>query len=369
MKKKITAVVLGIWIVTSLAGCAKKSLSNEYITITEYQGLEVAEAEPAEITEAMVDSEIEYILSADAVVEEVSGRAARDGDLVRLDYSPVIEGEKFDGSSAAGVLLELGADELFIARGNYESFADQVAGHKTGDKFEVTVQLAEDYRDAKAAGKTVKFAVELKAVSASNTSQLSDEWVRSNSKEAETAAEYKEEIKRQLEEQRDESVNTIMRNRILEALLDHVEVKRYPEEQVAGKIKSLTAYYQSLADSNGMPFGEYSEQYLGMTEVEFAAEAEKIAKKAVTTKLACELIADHNRLNLSDDQSEMEQYAIDNGYESLDALLKQIDTEELKSTLLQGKVAEYLIKKSVPMEQTEPSKKEEGAAAVEEDNE
>ena len=369
MKKKITAVVFGICIVTSLAGCAEKPLSNDYIAIAKYQGLEVAEPETAEITEAMVDSEIEYNFSADAVMKEITGRAARDGDLVQLDYSGAIDGEKFDGSSAAGALLELGTDELFAARGGHESFADQVAGHKAGDKFEVTVQLAEDYRDEKAAGKTVKFTVELKNVSVSEISELTDEWVQTNSKGAETVAEYKEEIKMQLQEQRDESVNTIMRDRVLDALLVHVEVKQYPEDQVEDKIKAITAYYQSLADSNGMQFGEYSEQYLGMTGEEFTAEAEEIAKKAVAIKLACELIADHNHLNLSDDQSEMEIYAKENGYENLDELLKQIDGEELKGVLLKEKVADYLIKKSVAAEQTESSKKDGGAVADGENNE
>ena len=44
MKKKILALTLSVLMAASLAGCSKE-LSNEYITVKQYEGLEVPKVE------------------------------------------------------------------------------------------------------------------------------------------------------------------------------------------------------------------------------------------------------------------------------------------------------------------------------------
>ena len=45
MKQKMIAMLLAAAVAGTLAGCGSKELSNEYVTVTKYKGLEVAEVE------------------------------------------------------------------------------------------------------------------------------------------------------------------------------------------------------------------------------------------------------------------------------------------------------------------------------------
>ncbi len=65
MKKKLIAVIAGVFLIGSLTGCSSQ-LSNEYITIKQYKGLEVPQQEEAELTDEQVTNYVNYFLQADA---------------------------------------------------------------------------------------------------------------------------------------------------------------------------------------------------------------------------------------------------------------------------------------------------------------
>lgn len=86
MKKKLIAVLAGAMVISSLAGCSKlsgsKELSNDNIKISQYKGVEAEKAEIAEVTEENVDEEIQSVLYANRIVNDVSDRPAQSGDTV-----------------------------------------------------------------------------------------------------------------------------------------------------------------------------------------------------------------------------------------------------------------------------------------------
>ncbi len=78
MKKKLIAVIAGVFLMGSLTGCSSQ-LSNEYITIKQYKGLEVPQVEATELTDDQVTNYVNYFLQADATRTEVTDRAAQTG--------------------------------------------------------------------------------------------------------------------------------------------------------------------------------------------------------------------------------------------------------------------------------------------------
>ena len=74
MKKRILAVILSVCVAASMTGCSTE-LSNEYITIKQYKGLEVAQVEKTEVTDEMVESEISSRLEQASVTEDITDRA------------------------------------------------------------------------------------------------------------------------------------------------------------------------------------------------------------------------------------------------------------------------------------------------------
>ena len=57
MRKKWIAAGIGMIMAVSLTGCSGK-LSNDYVTINQYKGLEVSKVEKTEVTDEMVENTI-----------------------------------------------------------------------------------------------------------------------------------------------------------------------------------------------------------------------------------------------------------------------------------------------------------------------
>ena len=60
MKKKLITLLTAGVLAVSLAGCSGE-LSNEYVTVKQYKGLEVAQVLPEDITDDDIDSEIQIV--------------------------------------------------------------------------------------------------------------------------------------------------------------------------------------------------------------------------------------------------------------------------------------------------------------------
>ena len=71
------------------------------VTLGNYMGLEITEPS-TEVTDEDVETQINYTLSINPNMIEVTDRPAQDGDVVNIDYVGLKDGEAFDGGSAEG---------------------------------------------------------------------------------------------------------------------------------------------------------------------------------------------------------------------------------------------------------------------------
>lgn len=148
--------------------------ASDYITLPEDLGLTLSE-EANTVSDEDVASYIgENILVNYTETQEVTDRAAADGDTVNIDYVGTVDGVEFDGGSAEGYDLTLGSG-TFI-----DGFEEQIVGHMPGDSFDVTVTFPEDYRSTDLAGKEAVFATTLNYISETVTPELTDDFVKEN---------------------------------------------------------------------------------------------------------------------------------------------------------------------------------------------
>ena len=142
MKKRmrvLTAVACAA--VVLMTGCQAKELSNEYVTVSAYKGVEVDLIEAAaKVTDADVDAQIESILSNYAEKVEVTDRAAKEGDIANIDYVGTKDGVAFEGGSYEGYDLTLGSG-TFI-----EGFEEGIVGHNIGETFDLNLTFPEAYQ-------------------------------------------------------------------------------------------------------------------------------------------------------------------------------------------------------------------------------
>ncbi|MEE1086159.1 MAG: trigger factor [Schaedlerella sp.] len=352
MKKRVITVALCAAMTLSLAGCSSE-LSNEYVTVKKYKGLEVAELEKTEVTDSDVENAIAANLSYSQEKIEVTDRAAEMGDVVDIDYTGSIDGVEFDGGTAEGASLELGSGSFIGAEGEYKGFEEQVAGHKKGEEFDITVKFPDDYAGTDVAGKVAKFHITLNGIYQLEETELTDEWVAQNSEESTTVEEYKEEIREQLEENNEQTWVQSMQAEVLTALADQIEVKSLPQEEVDKNIAQLEEYYQQMAVMSGVEFEEFLTSYMGMTEEQFAEKAKESAEDYVAQGMALELIAEKEKLTVTDKEYEeqVKEMASEYGFgEDIDGFVENYGEEIIRKTLTEERVLEFLVDECVQVE-------------------
>ena len=339
MKKRVIAVLTAVLMTASLAGCGSGKLSNDYVTVNKYKGLEVTEVAKNEVSDDSVEQEIQSRLEAAAPEQDVTDRAAQSGDWVNIDYTGTLDGVAFDGGTASG---------------DYQGFEDQIVGHNTGEEFDITVQFPENYQSSDLAGKPANFHIVLNKIYQKVTPELTDEWVANNSESSKTVDEYKEEVKNSLQEQQDDSGNSQLKQEVQTALLDQIEVNKYPDGAVDEQVKQANDYYTQIAQMYGVELSDFITTYLKMTEDQFNKKIEDSAKQAVQLEEAVKLIAKKEKLEPSDKEYKegMQEYA-DKAGADLDTYKEQVGEDVLKDAILRDKVLDYLVDNCVQVEQSD----------------
>lgn len=344
MRKKLAAAALCIVMAGALTACGGE-ISNDNIAIKQYKGLEVAEvAKPEKVSDEYVENTMKSYLGASLEKEGT----AEDGDTVSLNYVGKVDGVAFDGGTANGATLELGSGTYIGPNGDYKGFEEQIVGHNMGETFDIEVKFPADYKEASLADKVATFTVTINGL----YPDITDEWVQKVSKESKTVEEFRKEIRGNIEEYNKEKVQSQLRAEVMDALMKEVEIKEIPAKDVDAEVAKMKEYYTGMAAQYEMEFPEFLTTYLGMDEETFNTKAKEEAEHAVARKLACQLIADKQRLNPSEKeiQEMTEEFAVQTGYDDVESFKKDFGEDVIKDTILQKKVSDYLVDKCVQVE-------------------
>lgn len=361
MKKKMTAFTAAFCAVAMmLTGCSGE-ISNDYITISQYKGVEVAKVDVPEVTDEEVEAEIQSVLEGYAEYNEITGRAAQLGDTATIDYVGTLDGVAFDGGTAQDYDLELGSG-TFI-----DGFEDGIVGHSIGETFDLNLTFPETYGSSELAGQDVVFTVTLDALTEKVLPELTDEWVESVTEgEQKTVEEYKEATKANLEEFYAENVKSTIMSEAWEVVMENTTVNTYPTEELQALITTYQETYQSMASSYGMEFADFLETYMSMDEDTFNAEVSTVAKEQMKETMVADLIIEKAKIDVSEEalDSVYEEYVSYYGYESVDALKEEMEAagnmEQLEDMARVQLVQEWLADncKQVEMEEDAESSAE-----------
>lgn len=332
MKRRIVALTaVACMAAVLMTGCKREGLSNEYVSIEAYKGIEVTEVEEAAaVTDEDIEAQIEYILTGYSENVEVTDRAAQEGDIANIDYVGKKDDVAFDGGTAEGYDLTLGSG-VFI-----DGFEDGIVGHEIGETFDLNLTFPETYTSEELAGQAVVFTVTLNSLSVKETPELTDEFVKEKlSTESETVEEYKAEVKADLQKTNEENYDAELRDAAWEVVLENATVKEYPEEAIAEYTDMLTSEYQTMASYYGMEFEDFLETYLGMDEDTFYSEVETIAQTQVKSDLVRDLLAESVKIDDSEDayREVYARYAEYYAYTDVDAFLEDMESAGNRETL------------------------------------
>lgn len=165
----------------------------------------------------------------------------------------------------------------------------------------------------------------------------------SNSKTAKTADEYRKEVRKQIESSAETANETTLKSEIQEALLEEIDVKKYPKDAVEEQKKQMTDYYTQMAGLYGIELSEFITTYLQMTEDEFNSKVKESAQQTAAFDEAIKLIAEKQKLEPSEKEYKEKFKICEAGGADVDAYVEQVGEDVLKAAILRDAVLDYLV--------------------------
>jgi trigger factor len=301
-----------------------------------YKDLEL-EMPTMDITDDDVTKTLEEMRERAAAFAPVEGRPAENGDFVQLKLtgSPEGGGEPIQADS---VLCHLGAEETM------EPFNENLRGANTGDHKNFDVAYPADYPDAKLAGKTYHYAVEVLGIKNKKLPELNDEFAKDVSDSA-TLDELKTKVRESLEHQRDHKHKELLREKVIAALIKLHDFP-VPESLVQHQMDvRLERVVRSLAAQGVDP------RAVNVDWVTLRSRQQERASDDVKAELIVDRIASAENIDVTDEEvnHELEHAATHSG-ESAAAiharLTKQGTLDRMKAKLRSDKTLDWLAQNS-----------------------
>ncbi|MFE7766519.1 trigger factor [Streptomyces sp. NPDC057438] len=258
------------------------------IEIPDYSGIEV-EVDAVEVTEEDIEKAVEQLRERFASTSPVE-RAAEDGDVVTLDLEAKVDGEVLEDGVAEGVSYTIGSGELL------DGIDDAVKGLEAGGE----ATFASELKGGSAAGKEAEVTVKVSQVAARELPALDDEFAQLAS-EFDTLEELRADSRKRLENMKQYDQATQAQERVLEKLLEIVEVP-VPEKLLEDEINTRK---HNLEHHQLGQMGLDLEKYLeiqGKTVEEFDAETKEAAVKGIKTQFVLDELVSKEKLNVNQEE-------------------------------------------------------------------
>ncbi|MEU3198542.1 trigger factor [Streptomyces sp. NPDC006996] len=258
------------------------------IEIPDYSGIEV-EVDAVEVSEEDVDKAVEELRERFASTSPVE-RAAADGDVVTIDLEAKVDGEVLEDGVASDVSYTIGSGELL------EGIDDAVKGAEAGGEATFTSEL----KGGSAVGKEAEVTVKVTQVAARELPELDDEFAQLAS-EFDTLEELKADSRKRLENMKQYDQATQAQERVLEKLLELVEVP-VPEKLLEDEINTRkhNLEHHQLGQM-GLDLAKYLE-IQGKTEEEFDTETREAAVKGIKTQFVLDELVKQEKLNVNQEE-------------------------------------------------------------------
>ncbi len=294
------------------------------IEIKDYKGIEV-EKLSTEVTEKMIDEEIDRVRDRNSRMVTVEDRAAENGDTVVIDFEGFCDGEAFDGGKAEEYNLELGS-------GNFiPGFEEQLVGHNTGDEFTIDVKFPEEYQAENLKGKDAQFKIKLHEIKTKELPEVDDDFVKDVS-EKDTVAEYREELKEQIAKRLESESERDLDDKLSNAIIEKVEGE-IPEQMYDNEARNMVREMDMRLRQQGMDFDTYL-KYTGMDSDAVLEMYKPEAQRRIKMRLALEKIAQLENITPSEEDIAAEYEKMAGAYNmEADKVKEIIPVESVKEDL------------------------------------
>ena len=317
------------------------------VVLGAYKGIQVPRTETA-VTDEEVEAELKKEQEKNSRLVTVEDRAAKDGDTLELDYAGTVDGVAFEGGTAEGQSLKLGSN-TFIP-----GFEEQLVGTNAGDEKDVEVTFPEEYHAKDLAGKAAVFHCVIHKIQETEVPELDDEFAQDVS-EFDTLAEYRADVKKKLEERKQETAKQARRDNAVSraSALSEIEI---PEAMLKTQAEQQVDNFARRLQSQGLSFEQYM-KYLGNDYDAMVEQMKPQAEKQIMNSLTLEKIAEVEHLEVSDEDVTAEIKRIADIYgmevEKFEETFGESEKENIREDLKIQKAIDFVADNAVEVDEPE----------------
>ena len=262
------------------------------LDVENYKGLEIEKVETV-VGDKEVQEELERVQKSQARMEIVEDRKSENGDTVVIDFDGSVDGEPFSGGKAENYELKLGSGQFI------PGFEEQLEGKEAGDEVDVEVVFPGDYHAEELAGKPALFKCKVHEIKKEILPEIDDE-LASDVSDFETLAEYKEDLKKKLQEKAAETDLSVMKDRVLEQLYKMNEIE-VPAVMIQNEIENMLYDMNQSLSAQGLGLKQYLE-WTGKTVDELREETKPDAEKRIRTRVLLKNVIRMENLEVAEEE-------------------------------------------------------------------
>lgn len=306
------------------------------VKLGKYKGVKVDKIDTT-VTDEEIDAEINRERESNARNITVNDRPVKDGDMTTLDFEGFVDGEAFEGGKGENYPLTIGSG-AFIP-----GFEEQLVGAEVGKEVEVKVTFPEDYQAEHLQGKEAVFKCTVKEIKEKELPELNDEFA-SDVSEFDTLAEYREDVKKNLEEKKTQDAKRAKEDAAVKAAVDDSEME-IPEAMLETQQKQMVDEFAQRITMQGLSMEQYF-QFTGTNYQQMVEQVKPQAEERVRSRLVLEAVAKAENIEATEEDYEAELKTMADVYQmELDKVRDLLGEREKKNIMLDlvvRKAAEFI---------------------------
>lgn len=266
------------------------------VTLGKYMGVTVTKID-CTVSDEEVAEALEKERNNNSRTISVTDRPVQEGDTAVIDYEGFVDGVAFEGGKGENHSLEIGSHSFI------DTFEDQLVGKNVGDEVEVNVTFPEQYHAADLAGKPAMFKVKINEIKTKELPELDDEFAQDVS-EFDTLAEYKEDLKKRLEEQKENEAKRTKEDEAIQKIIDKSKME-LPDAMVDTQCENMIEEFAQRIAQSGLSMEQYM-QFSGLTLDALKEQVRPEAVSRIQSSLVLEAIAKAENIEVTDEDIDAE---------------------------------------------------------------
>ena len=258
-----------------------------------YTGLSHGKVEQELVTDDEIDAKINEELEQNARMIPIEDRAVKDGDRTTINFEGFVDGVAFEGGKGENYTLVIGSGQFI------PGFEEQLIGVELNTEVDVNVTFPEEYHHPDLAGKPSVFKVTVLEIYEKQLPEKDDDFAQDVS-EFDTFAEYRDDVKKALTEEKDLLYKQNRLVKVLEQLSGKVEIN-IPGPMIEEEVDKMMQQFYSNVTQSGINFDDYLRN-AGQTVEALQGLYAPTATSSVRSRLLLDKVAELEGIEATDEE-------------------------------------------------------------------